>query len=39
MGRFSEATEVVNAIEWLSSEKASYVVGHTLVVDRVLSLT
>lgn len=38
MGRFAETAEVVNAIDWLSSEKASYVVGHTLVVDGGLSL-
>ena len=39
MGRFAKTTEIVNAIEWLSSGKASYVVGHTLVVDGGLSLT
>ncbi|WED27291.1 SDR family oxidoreductase [Vibrio sp. DW001] len=38
MGRFAETAEVANAIEWLSSDKASYVVGHTLVVDGGLSL-
>lgn len=38
IGRFAEVIEVVNAIEWLSSNKASYIVGHTLVVDGGISL-
>ncbi|MEW4343531.1 SDR family oxidoreductase, partial [Vibrio diabolicus] len=36
--RFGHADEIVNAIEFLVSDKASYIVGHTLVVDGGLSL-
>lgn len=36
--RFAMASEVVDAIEFLISPKASYIVGHTLVVDGGLSL-
>lgn len=39
IGRCAETAEIVNAIEWLCSDKAAYVVGHTLVVDGGLSLT
>ena len=38
MKRFAKPEEIVNAIEWLSSDQASYVVGHTLVVDGGMSL-
>ncbi len=38
MKRFGKASEVVDAIEFLLSEKATYIVGHTLVVDGGLSL-
>lgn len=37
--RFAHSDEVVNAIAFLLSDKASYIVGHTLVVDGGLSLT
>ncbi|WP_116645278.1 SDR family oxidoreductase [Salinivibrio sp. HTSP] len=36
--RFARVEEVVDAIEFLLSDKASYIVGHTLVVDGGLSL-
>ena len=38
MQRFAEAAEIVDAIEFLTSDKASYIVGHTLVVDGGVSL-
>ena len=38
MKRFATPEEIVNAIEWLSSEQASYVIGHTLVIDGGMSL-
>ncbi|CAH0536439.1 SDR family NAD(P)-dependent oxidoreductase [Vibrio marisflavi] len=37
--RFAEVDEVVEAIMFLLSDKARYIVGHTLVVDGGLSLT
>lgn len=33
MGRMGEAQEIVNAIVWLLSDKASFVTGHILSVD------
>ncbi|KHA59069.1 dehydrogenase [Vibrio variabilis] len=36
--RFAHTGEVVDAIEFLLSDKASYIVGHTLVIDGGLSL-
>ncbi|MEI8610672.1 dehydrogenase [Enterovibrio norvegicus] len=38
-GRFATVEEIANAIAWLSSEQANYIVGHTLVMDGGLSLT
>lgn len=37
--RFAEPKEIAEAILWLCSDKASYVVGHTLLMDGGLSLT
>ncbi|HWL03300.1 MAG TPA: glucose 1-dehydrogenase [Microbacteriaceae bacterium] len=33
IGRAASSTEIAEAIVWLASSRASYVVGHTLVVD------
>jgi NAD(P)-dependent dehydrogenase (short-subunit alcohol dehydrogenase family) len=33
MGRFGTTKEVAGAVEWLCSDSASYVTGHTLAVD------
>ena len=33
MGRYAETSDIVNAIEFLASEKSSFVTGTTLVVD------
>ena len=38
MQRFGTPSEIVDAIEFLTSDKASYIVGHTLVVDGGVSL-
>lgn len=37
--RFAKPGEIVDAIEFLASDKASYIVGHTLVVDGGVSLS
>lgn len=39
MKRFAQASEIAEAVVWLASDHAAYVVGHTLVVDGGLSLT
>jgi len=36
--RFADPSEIVDAVEFLTSDKASYIVGHTLVVDGGVSL-
>ena len=33
IGRLSNPEEVANAVAWLLSDKASFVLGHTLLVD------
>jgi NAD(P)-dependent dehydrogenase (short-subunit alcohol dehydrogenase family) len=33
IGRIAEPEEVANAVVWLLSDKASFVVVHTLLVD------
>jgi NAD(P)-dependent dehydrogenase (short-subunit alcohol dehydrogenase family) len=37
--RFGTPEEVANGIVWLASDEASYVVGHTLIIDGGISLT
>jgi NAD(P)-dependent dehydrogenase (short-subunit alcohol dehydrogenase family) len=33
IGRIADPEEIANAVVWLLSDKASFVVGHTLIVD------
>jgi len=33
IGRIGDPQEIANAVVWLLSDKASFVLGHTLVVD------
>ncbi|MFM2303400.1 MAG: hypothetical protein RLZZ135_809, partial [Cyanobacteriota bacterium] len=33
MGRVGQASEVANAVLWLSSDNASFITGETLMVD------
>jgi NAD(P)-dependent dehydrogenase (short-subunit alcohol dehydrogenase family) len=34
IGRIGDPQEIANAVVWLLSDKASFVLGHTLLVDR-----
>ena len=38
MGRIGNAEEVANAVEFLASDKASYITGTTLYVDGGMTL-
>jgi NAD(P)-dependent dehydrogenase (short-subunit alcohol dehydrogenase family) len=33
MGRFGEGEEVAEAVVWLCSDAASFVTGHTMLID------
>ena len=33
VGRIGDPQEIANAVVWLLSDKASFVLGHTLLVD------
>jgi NAD(P)-dependent dehydrogenase (short-subunit alcohol dehydrogenase family) len=33
IGRIADPEEIANAVVWLLSDKASFVLGHTLLVD------
>jgi NAD(P)-dependent dehydrogenase (short-subunit alcohol dehydrogenase family) len=33
IGRIGDPQEIANAVVWLLSDKASFVLGHTLLVD------
>jgi NAD(P)-dependent dehydrogenase (short-subunit alcohol dehydrogenase family) len=37
-GRFAEPAEIARTIVFLCSERAQYIVGHTLVIDGGVSL-
>jgi meso-butanediol dehydrogenase/(S,S)-butanediol dehydrogenase/diacetyl reductase len=39
LGRIAEPGEIANAVHFLASEQASFVTGHTLVVDGGFSIT
>ena len=38
IGRFADPDEIANAVVWLLSDKASFVLGHTLLVSVVSDL-
>lgn len=38
LGRVADPAEVANAVLWLASDEASFVVGHDLVIDGAASL-
>jgi len=38
MKRFGKPEEVANGVLWLLSDKASYIIGHTLIIDGGMSL-
>jgi NAD(P)-dependent dehydrogenase (short-subunit alcohol dehydrogenase family) len=33
IGRIADPEEIANAVVWLFSDKASFVLGHTLLID------
>lgn len=33
LGRFGQPADIASAVSWLSSDEASYITGHTLIVD------
>ena len=33
IGRIADPEEIANAVAWLLSDKATFVLGHTLLVD------
>lgn len=33
IGRLADPSEIANAVVWLLSDRASFVLGHTLLVD------
>jgi 3-oxoacyl-[acyl-carrier protein] reductase len=33
LGRFGQPADIASAVSWLSSDEASYITGHTLIID------